>query len=592
MARRSHSGTDAYEQLRLLQSIIDALSAHVAVLDDQGRIILVNEAWRRFADRNGMTWDNGGVGTNYLETCKNASGPHSEEAADVLEAIRSILSGKTTTYHKEYPCHSPEEKRWFQVRLTSFEDGSGKKVVVAHETITEVKKAAEEVRASEERFRAIFTSAQDLIALKDCNLRYTLVNPAFEKLIGLPAQDIVGKKAHEIYGTAAGDHIEELDKRVLQGQTVEEEFERPVHGVLMTFHDTRVPLRNLEGQTIGVCVVSKDVTDRRRLAHKPYERLSDNYYSQAMREAFSKARRAAATDGTILLLGESGCGKDYLARWIHEHSRRSSRPFFAVNCAAISRELAESELFGHEPGAFTGARTRKRGLFELAEGGTLLLNEIGELPLSLQSKLLTFLDSKSFLRVGGDKHIRIDSRIIAATHRNLETEIAQGRFMEALFYRLNVFMIRVPPLRERMADLPILVAQILDNLAVELQLEATPSIDSLSLQQLQNYHWPGNVRELKNVLERSLILSDGGPLRFDIPHNHIARGTSASSSFVPGRKLEQILNDVTMSVISEALRRTGDNTREAALMLGISRDSIYRYLKRLGMQPPKRPRVH
>ncbi len=522
--------------------------------------------------------------------CERASGPYSDEASDVADAIRSIFAGRIESYFKEYPCHGPTERRWFQVRLTRFQDTTGTKVVAAHETITEIKRAAEEIRAREERFRAIFDSASDFIAIKDLTLRYSLVNPAFERLVGLPSEAIIGKKAHDLYGREAGDHIEEVDLRVLRGETMEEEVKRPIQGGAMIFHDTRSPLRDLEGHPTGVCVVSKDITDRRRLADRSFKSFTDEYSSRAMRDVLSKARRAAATDGTVLLIGESGCGKDHLARWIHEHSRRSTRPFFAVNCAAIAKELAESELFGHEPGAFTGARTRKKGLFELAEGGTLLLNEIGELPLALQAKLLTFLDSKSFLRVGGDRHIRIDSRIIAATHRNLETEITEGRFMEALFYRLNVFMIRVPPLRERMEDLPTLVEHLITSLVNELQLDTKPIIDDFFLTQLRNYHWPGNVRELKNALERALILSEGAPLRLDIPLGSIVKEKAAHINFAPGRTLEEILNDVRRLVIREAFQRSDQNAAHAAKMMGISRDAIYRYFKKLDMPPPKRAR--
>lgn len=584
------TGFSAKNKRTSLQSILDSLSAHIAVLDREGHIILVNEAWRSFAESNGLNMPDCGIGASYLEVCDKASGSYSEEASLVGKAIRSILAGTLESYCKEYPCHSPSEKRWFQVRVSKFQDKTGIRVVAAHETITEVKQAAERIRVSEERFRAVFSSAQDLIAIKDCNLCYSLINPAFQTLVGLSAHPIVGKKAQDIFGKEAGDHIEEVDKRVLQGETIEEVFQRPVNGVLMTFHDTRVPLRDINGQTIGVCTVSKDITDRRRLADRPYKALVWECRSKAMTDVFSKAQRAAATDSTILLLGESGCGKDYLARWIHEHSRRSSRPFFALNCAAISKELAESELFGHEPGAFTGARTRKKGLFELAEGGTLLLNEIAELPLSLQAKLLTFLDSKSFLRVGGDKHIRIDSRIIAATHRNLETEIAEGRFIEPLFYRLNVFMISLPPLRERMADLPELLKQILPQLVDELQLEENPIVDEFFLKQLSNYNWPGNVRELRNVLERALILSNGGPLRLDIPNQHTRIERDVRINLEPGKKLDQILDEVKTYVISEALRKNDQQARKAAEMIGISRDAIYRYFKKLGIAPPQRRR--
>lgn len=535
-----------------------------------------------------MDMPNFGIGVSYIDVCEKASGPYSQEASEVVQAIRSILAGTIDSYFKEYPCHSPSEKRWFQVRLSKFEDETGIKVVACHETITEVKQAAEDLKASEERFRAIFTSVQDLIALKDYTLRYILVNPAFERLLGKDSGAILGKKAQDVFGKEAGDHIEGLDRRVLAGETIEEVFERPVSGIAMTFHDTRVPLRNGGGKIIGVCIVSRDITDRRRLIDRPAKTLPQKYKSRAMNAIFAKAQRAAATDVTVLLLGESGSGKDYLARWIHEHSRRSSRPFLGLNCAAISKELAESELFGHEPGAFTGARTRKKGLFELAEGGTLLLNEIGELPLSLQAKLLTFLDSKSFLRVGGDKHIRIDSRIIAATHRNLETEIAEGRFLEPLFYRLNVFMIRLPPLRDRKEDIPYLVEQIIPQLLDDLQLEENPIVDEFFLRQLRNYNWPGNIRELRNVLERALILYNGGPLRMDLPQRGLTRNKAVKLNLESGKPLRQILDEVRAQVISDALQRSDNHAGDAAKMIGISRDAMYRYFKKLGMTPPRR----
>lgn len=535
-----------------------------------------------------MDMPNFGIGVSYIDVCEKASGPYSQEASEVVQAIRSILAGTIESYFKEYPCHSPSEKRWFQVRLSKFEDETGIKVVACHETITEVKQAAEDLKASEERFRAIFTSVQDLIALKDYTLRYILVNPAFERLLGKDSGAILGKKAQDVFGKEAGDHIEGLDRRVLAGETIAEVFERPVSGIAMTFHDTRVPLRNGGGKIIGVCIVSRDITDRRRLIDRPAKTLPQKYKSRAMNAIFAKAQRAAATDVTVLLLGESGSGKDYLARWIHEHSRRSSRPFLGLNCAAISKELAESELFGHEPGAFTGARTRKKGLFELAEGGTLLLNEIGELPLSLQAKLLTFLDSKSFLRVGGDKHIRIDSRIIAATHRNLETEIAEGRFLEPLFYRLNVFMIRLPPLRDRKEDIPYLVEQIIPQLLDDLQLEENPIVDEFFLRQLRNYNWPGNIRELRNVLERALILYNGGPLRMDLPQRGLTRNKAVKLNLESGKPLRQILDEVRAQVISDALQRSDNHAGDAAKMIGISRDAMYRYFKKLGMTPPRR----
>ena len=211
-----------------------------------------------------------------------------------------------------------------------------------------------------------------------------------------------------------------------------------------------------------------------------------------------------------MLQGESGSGKDFLARYIHAHSRRHSGPFFEINCAALSHELVESELFGYEPGAFTGARGRKRGMVELAEGGTLLLNEIGELPLEMQAKLLTFFDSKSFLRVGGEKRVFVNIRLIAASHRDLRDEVCQGRFLKALYYRLNVFCIRVPSLRERLEDIPILVGELMERLASDMHVSRIPRFGQVHMDALARRTWPGNVRELRNVLERALIMWDSG----------------------------------------------------------------------------------
>ncbi len=226
----------------------------------------------------------------------------------------------------------------------------------------------------------------------------------------------------------------------------------------------------------------------------------------------------------------------------------------------------------------------KRGLLELAEGGTLLLNEIGEIPLSLQSKLLTFLDTKSFLRVGGEKSIHVDARLIAATHRDIEAEVADGRFLQPLFYRLNVFMIHVPPLRERIEDIPILVKEIIAQLEPGVSLQDIPAVDPSALACLTKYHWPGNVRELRNVLERALILWDGGSLHLNVPSLDRANGERRLMvSLADELDLRQITDDVAHAVCAEALRRCGGNRRQAADMLGISRDSLYRYMKRFGI---------
>ncbi len=267
--------------------------------------------------------------------------------------------------------------------------------------IAERTQAEKALRRSEELFRAMFDGAQDMIFMMDCDLRYKQVNRAMTKMIGLDESEIIGRKSKDIFGARVGQQLRLLDLRVLEGETIEREHTVRTKDVRLILNTILRPLHDAEGKIIGVFGISRDVTDRARTLPTP-KAVFESYPSQAMKMTMDDARSAAASDGTVLLQGESGSGKDYLARWIHDHSKRAHGPYFSLNCAAIARELAESELFGHERGAFTGAHSRKRGLLELAEGGTLLLNEIGELPLSLQSKLLTFLDTRSFLRVGGE----------------------------------------------------------------------------------------------------------------------------------------------------------------------------------------------
>lgn len=308
------------------------------------------------------------------------------------------------------------------------------------------------------------------------------------------------------------------------------------------------------------------------------------YRSQAMQTTFLRAKQAAASDSIILLLGESGSGKDYLARFIHDHSRRANGPFFAINCAAVAPELAESELFGHEPGAFTGARGRKRGLLELAEGGTLLLNEVGELSKPMQAKLLTFLDTRSFTRVGGETHIPVNARLIAATNRELEKEVAQGRFRSDLFYRLNVLSIRIPPLRERIEDLPFLVREILAHLAQEMVFHELPGVEDDALRALAAYHWPGNVRELRNVLERGVMLSESGKIQLsalNLEGHH--ENWTYTVNFPADRTIHDVTKEVKRSLVQEALRRSGGSKQGAAGLLGISRHAFAHQLKALDM---------
>jgi PAS domain S-box-containing protein len=470
-------------------------------------------------------------------------------------------------------------------------DESGKVTLVAEHLhdITGRRRIEEALSISEERFRAVFEQADECIFIKDTDLRYTLVNPAVTRLFQIPAEKIIGRRAEEIYGEEIGKQISERSRRVLEGDTVEYEQSRPIGGSLVLFRDVWTPLKNETGQVIGVCGVSRYETDRDAPLSKCRSTI-DEYPSRAMRDALKLALHGARSDGVVLLQGESGSGKDHLARWIHNHSPRANGPFFSINCAALPRDLAESELFGHERGAFTGAAVRKKGQLELAEGGTILLNEIGELDLSLQSKLLAFLDTSSFLRVGGEKRVRVDARLIAATHRDLDKEVSEDRFLKPLMYRLNIFPIYVPPLRERREDISVLVEEILAHLAREMQLRRLPVIDGGHIQSLSGYHWPGNVRELRNVLERSLMLWPGGRFRLAIPrtnnesHAEHQGDWTHPVSYVRGRTLREVHLEVTKHLCEQALLDCGGKKAEAAKLLGVSRDAFYRYVKRLGIK--------
>lgn len=459
-----------------------------------------------------------------------------------------------------------------------------------------VRERTAELSESEERFRAVFETAQDCIFLKDRDLVYTHVNPAFLKALDLPESTVIGKPGEQIFEASESSYIRDLEHRVLGGQVVEATYNLTTNGSTKTFHCIRVPMSNASGDTIGVCGIARDVTDRKALERR-CPRAEARYRSRLMEATREQIRLAAQSESIVLLLGESGSGKDYLAKYLHEHSRRAGGPFFAINCAALASSVAESELFGHEAGSFTGARGRKRGLLEMAEGGTLLLNEIGELSQELQAKLLTFLDTQSFTRVGGEKMVQVNARIVGATNRKLDKELEAGRFREDLYYRLNVFNIRVPSLRERKEDIPFLAEDILESLSAKLGRSSPPILAEPALEALIAYHWPGNVRELRNVLERALILCRGHSIRaedLNIPNASAddeggEKEIGVSLSVSAQQTLNDALESAKRSIIVSALGRCSGNVSAAARLLGISRDALRHHLKMLHLDRCQSP---
>jgi DNA-binding NtrC family response regulator len=303
--------------------------------------------------------------------------------------------------------------------------------------------------------------------------------------------------------------------------------------------------------------------------------------SDKVKNVFELVDKVAKTDANVLLLGESGTGKELVARAIHQKSRRRNRPLITVNCAALTETLLESELFGHEKGAFTGAHARKLGRFELADSGTIFLDEIGEISPAIQAKLLRVLEERKFNRVGGVETIQADTRLIAATNRNLEENVKAGKFREDLYFRLNVFPIWIPPLRERREDIPLLVSHFLKKYRYRGKGLASDLLD-----QLVDYEWPGNVRELKNILERAMILSDGK----DIQPRHVGikpspgvtrDGVEAPEAVTASSPKSSLsLEEMEKNMIFEALKRSKGNKTEAAKALHITRRMLYSRMKK------------
>jgi len=323
-------------------------------------------------------------------------------------------------------------------------------------------------------------------------------------------------------------------------------------------------------------------------------------HSPAVAELRRMLEQVAGFDTTVLLLGESGSGKEVAARAIHRNSPRRNGPFIAINCGAIPPDLLESELFGHEKGAFTGALSARKGRFEMAEGGTLLLDEIGDMSLPMQVKLLRVLQERQFERVGGAKPMSCNVRVIAATHRNLEQRIGEGLFREDLYYRLNVFPIELPALRERVEDLPLLVESIVGKLAAtgRGQVHFTPD----ALQMLAGYPWPGNVRELTNLIERMAVLHPGGRVcAADLPKRYCAAGETApappAAPPVPtsrpqpddvlpdtGFDLREHIANIELSLIQSALERSQGVVAHAAGLLGLRRTTLVEKLRKYGIE--------
>jgi chemotaxis protein methyltransferase CheR len=313
-----------------------------------------------------------------------------------------------------------------------------------------------------------------------------------------------------------------------------------------------------------------------KLEHN-FENIIGN--SNAIQYTLFKVEQVAETDATVLILGETGTGKELIARAIHHSSSRKDRPLIKINCATLPANLIESELFGHEKGSFTSAGAKHKGRFEVANGSSLFLDEIGELPIELQAKLLRVIEDGEFERLGSTKTLKVDVRIIAATNRNLEKDIKEGRFREDLWYRLNVYPITLPPLRDRIEDIPLLVKYFMDTLTRKLGKDLV-SVSEKSMKVLQNYTWPGNVRELQNVLERSLIGTFGSKLKLSETLSQSDK--KQSEGF---KSLQDMERNYIVSVLEEtSWKISGKNS--ASKILELDRSTLRAKMKKLGIKKP------
>jgi PAS domain S-box-containing protein len=410
----------------------------------------------------------------------------------------------------------------------------------------------------------------------------TFFNTAAEKITGFSRQEVLGRPCAAIF---RGDSAADLDllKETITSDSPRSGIESRIltrEGVALPIRATYLPLRNENGIAVGGLATFSDLT----LVHQLKQAIEDRYTyydmvgkSPAMQRIFENVQVVAKTDATVLIEGPTGTGKDFLAKVIHSASRRSAKPLVKVNCAAIPDTLLESEMFGYVKGAFTGAVQDRIGRFQAADGGTIFLDEIGDLPLALQAKLLRVIEEKVFFRLGTSQTTKVDVRVISASNQSLERLVARKQFREDLYYRLNVFRIELPSLKDRTADVPLLIGHILRRLSTSKGV-APPEVSENAMQVLLNYTYPGNIRELENILEHALILCQESVLRRKHLPDYLRQRPEAAGG---GRERGEISGSSERTRILAALRRHNGNRSRAARALGMDRSTLWRKIKKL-----------
>jgi DNA-binding NtrC family response regulator len=455
--------------------------------------------------------------------------------------------------------------------------------------------------------QAVLENEQRLLHfVKDRSLRYVYVGSGLAALFGMKPSEMIGKTDSDLFGEPGTATEAEIRNTLLSGGRVRI-HDHGSSGISPKFGALSMRAVALSDYTQAQWVLGVVTTADQALRQPEAEQRKT-----AMQEVMEQAVKVARHDSIVLLYGETGSGKTRMAEIIHKHSSRATGPFEMINCAAIPPTLAESQLFGHEKGAFTGATNKEEGILKQADGGTLFLDEIGKMSLDIQAKLLTFLDGKGFKRVGGTEMVTPSVRIVAATNIDLEELVSKGLFLEDLYYRLNVVPIRIPSLRDRHEELPDIVDSVVSDLCSRLNLARQHVIGKKEIDAIKGYPWRGNIRELRNILERAFVLGmkvdqilpatgrqkketrsekTRQGVRADT-HDGVAEEWTWKTEFSPGRTYTELLTDFKRALFEEAIKRSGGNKAQAAKLIGTARETFTRRLKELGIEVEKPSRVH
>jgi formate hydrogenlyase transcriptional activator len=582
--------------------LLHQLPVSAFVLDAQHKVLIWNYACERLTgiaatDMLGSDQHWRGFYTRQRPCLADLMLDGNLQASAALYDCAGAWIADTGIYHTENWCLMPDGRRLYlviDVRPILDSVGNTVAVIETQRDRTEQRLMMQALAASEQRVAAILASTMDAIITLDRQRQITLFNPAAERMFGCTSDLALGRPLLHFVAPACAQLFQQFidgaqyfahtPRWVPQGLLA-----RRADGSQFAIEATFSPMQ-LEDQLCTI--ILRDINDKhlaeqqlhRLQQEKGYlqEVLNDEHNPQQfvsgsplMRKVMEQVRMVAVTDTPVLLLGETGTGKELLAQSIHQSSERRQAIMVKVNCAALPEDLIESELFGHEKGAFTGALLQRKGRFELADGGSLFLDEVGELPPAAQAKLLRVLQEQEFERVGGSQTLRVNVRIIAATHRNLAEDVASGRFRADLYYRLHVFPIDVPALRQRAEDIPLLARFFLDKFAKKFA-KPFSAIDAESLQHLRQYTWPGNVRELQNVIERAVILSAGPLLEVET----LAAGPRSTGAL---RTLEAVEREYILSVLNETVWVIA-GSKGAAAILGLNPNTLRSRMVKLGIR--------